>query len=180
LKDWNLVVTSAAGGRKERFLLQELRQFGEFAPTGFRSVYLGRVDDVARFLEEMREASEMMPETFAALGQIVPIEETHSFEPGGFEEALKQAVLPYVQRIGGRKFIVRLKRRGYKGVISSVETERGLADLVFVELERLGFAPLIGFDDPEVILAVELFPNRFGLALISRQMKLRYPFIKVK
>ncbi len=180
MKDWNLIVTSAAGGRRASLLLRELRQLGEFVPTGFRSVYLGRVEDVGRFLDDLLEAGEMMPEAFAALGQVVPVEETHSFEPGLFEETAAKAVLPYAQRIGGHPFIVRVKRRGYKGVISSLEVEHRLADALFAELERLGFEPRIDFGDPEAILAVEIFPNRFGLSLISREMKSRYPFIKVK
>jgi len=180
VKDWNVVVTSAASGRKERFLLQELRQLGEFSPTGFRSVFLGKVADVGAFLDDLREAAEMMPETFAAIGQVVPVEQTHSFEPGELEAALRAAVLPFAERIGPQRFIVRVKRRGYKGAVSSLELERGLADLLHAEIERLGFEPRIDFDHPDAILAVELFPNRFGLALVSREMKERYPFIKVK
>jgi tRNA(Ser,Leu) C12 N-acetylase TAN1 len=185
MKDWNLVVTSAAGGMKERLLLRELRQLGEFAPAGFRSVYLGRAEDVGKFLGDLREATELMPEAFAALGHVVPIDETHSFEPGEFREAARQAVLPLAERIGPRRFIVRAKRRGYKGVLSSLEVERELAELLLAELERAGFEPKdniakIDFEDPDVILAVEIFPNRFGLSLISREMKARYPFIKVK
>jgi tRNA(Ser,Leu) C12 N-acetylase TAN1 len=180
VKDWNVVVTSAAGGRRERLLLDELRQMGDFNPTGFRGVFLGRVEDVRAFLEDLREAAELMPETYGALGQVVPIEETHSFPPEGLEEALLSAVLPRAERIGPARFIVRVKRRGYKGVVSSLELEHRLADALHAEIERLGHEPLIGFTDPDLILAVELFPNRFGLALISREMRSRYPFIKVK
>jgi tRNA(Ser,Leu) C12 N-acetylase TAN1 len=180
MKDWNIVVTSAAGGRRSQRLLQELRQLGEFSPTGFRSVYLGQVEDVGKFLDDLKEACELMPEIFGALGQVVPVEETHSFEPGGFEEVARQAVLPYGERIGPRRFIVRVKRRGYKGLISSLEVEHQLADAVFAEIERLGFEPRIDFTDPDAVLAVEIFPNRFGLSLISRELKSRYPFIKIK
>jgi tRNA(Ser,Leu) C12 N-acetylase TAN1 len=180
LKDWNVVVTAAQGGRRERFLLQELRQFGDFHPTGFRSVYLGWVEDVPRFLEELREAMEMIPEALAGLGQVVPIEETRSFEPGELREALREAVLPYAERIGPRPFIVRVKRRGYKGLVSSPELERELSGLLHADLEARGFEPRIDFADPGAVLVVELFPNRFGLSLIGREMKARYPFIKVK
>lgn len=180
MKDWNVVVTSAAPGRKERVLREELRQMGEFAPTGFRSVFLGRVADTARFLEELREARELMPETFGALGQVVPVEETHSFGPGELEAALLQAALPYAQRIGGSRFIVRVKRRGYKGVVSSLELEHQLADALFAQIQAQGQEPRIDFSDPDLVLVVELFPNRFGLGLLSRELRARYPFIKVK
>ncbi len=180
MRDWNVVVTSAAGGRKEHLLLQELRQLGEFAPTGFRSVYLGRVEDVGRFLEDLREARELMPESFGALGHVVPVEERRSFEPGGLQEALREAVLPWAGRVGGQSFVVRVKRRGYKGAVASPMLERELAELLFEEIERLGEVPRIEVEDPDLILAVALFPNRFGLALISREVRQHFPFVKVK
>jgi len=181
MKDWNVVVTSTGSSRKaERLLLEELRQLGEFAPTGFRSVFLGRVDDKAVFIEDVARALEEMPAAWEGLARVVPIDATLSFEPEGFDDAVAELALGYAPRLSGHKFIVRAKRRGYKGRISSLEVEQRVSGLIHDRIKEEGGEAGTDFEDPDFILAVEIFPNRVGTALLSRELMQRHPFVKVK
>jgi hypothetical protein len=48
------------------------------------------------------------------------------------------------------------------------------------QLESRGQRCRIDFAAPEVIVVVETIHNQCGLGLVTREMKERYPFIKVK
>jgi tRNA(Ser,Leu) C12 N-acetylase TAN1 len=103
-----------------------------------------------------------------------------SFEPEGFDDAARELALGYFQRLSGHTFIVRAKRRGYKGKISSLEVEQQVSGLIHDRIKEEGGESGTDFEDPDYVLAVEIFPNRVGLALLSRELMHRYPFVKVK
>jgi len=43
----------------------------------------------------------------------------------------------------------------------------------------VGDVPLIDFKDPDAIVAVELIGDEWGVELITRTMRERFPFVKV-
>ena len=51
MKDWNLVVTIVPGAGHLREVLRNLGHLGWFAPTPFKDVCTGKVEDVAPVLE---------------------------------------------------------------------------------------------------------------------------------
>jgi len=95
-------------------------------------------------------------------------------------QILKEAVLPYVEKVEGKKFYVRAKRRGHKGEMSSLEIEKEISSFIFEELERAGKQAQVSFSDPDVVIIVETIANRAAVALITREMKEKYPLIKMK
>ncbi|MBW1991479.1 MAG: hypothetical protein JRI59_05075 [Deltaproteobacteria bacterium] len=178
MKDWNLVLTSQMG--QERRLLQELGDLGEFRPSGFREVAIGKVADPAAFLEALRRRWEEQPFLPRMLSSVTPIQVLFPFTLDNLLDRLKQEARKFLPEIAGKAFYVRVKRRGYKGEISSQAVEQDLDRFLLDELAAEGREARIDFHAPEVILFVEILHNQAGLTLITRDMKERYPFIKVK
>jgi tRNA(Ser,Leu) C12 N-acetylase TAN1 len=63
-------------------------------------------------------------------------------------------------------------------VIDTPSTERAIGDLVFRLAEERGRPVKVTFDDPDVILAVEIIGASAGLALITRERR-KFPFVKI-
>lgn len=178
MKDWNVVVTSFMN--QEYRLLPELAGLGDFHPSGFRDVIIGKVPDVGQFLETLRRSWDEKPFLPELLSTMVPLREVFPFSLENLEERLREKVLALGPEIGDRAFYVRLKRRGHKGELSSQLLEQGLDQFLKEELGSRGQKSHIDFEAPEVIVVVEIIHNQCGLGLVTREMKERYPFIKVK
>jgi adenylyl- and sulfurtransferase ThiI len=178
MKEWNVILTSQMG--EERRLLYEMTDYGEFSLSGFRAVILGKVPELKEFFEALKRRWETQPFFPEILSSATPVQILFPFALEGLMERLKQEVLPFLPAIAGKPFYVRVKRRGHKGAISSQEVEQALDRFLLDELATQGLQSRIDFTRAEIILLVELLHNRGGLALITREMQARYPFIKVK
>ena len=95
-------------------------------------------------------------------------------------DKLKETVLPYVEKVEGKKFYVRVKRRGHKGEMSSLEIEKEISSFIFEKIEKAGKQAQVSFTDPDVVIVVETIANRAGIAFITREMKEKYPLIRIK
>ena len=115
MKNWNVIVTVVPGPGRESHLLRQFRRLGQFEPTEFKDVCVGRIEDVAQFLETLRIGRENNEPWLADLGRVIPIEQTFPFVPQTLTEQLKQAVAPFVARMTEGTFHVRLERRGLLG-----------------------------------------------------------------
>jgi tRNA(Ser,Leu) C12 N-acetylase TAN1 len=109
---------------------------------------------------------------------MLPVDRTFAVEARAFAEQLSREVPPLVDHIAGRTFHARVERRGHKGVIDTPSTERAIGDLVFRLAEERGRPVKVTFDDPDVILAVEIIGASAGLALITRERR-KFPFVKI-
>jgi tRNA(Ser,Leu) C12 N-acetylase TAN1 len=178
MKEWNVVLTSQMD--QERRLLRELEGLGEFSPSGFREVIIGKVPDLTIFLETLKEYWEGKAFFPQLLSTVVPVRRVFPFTLENLVDRLQEEVRPLAAEIRDQAFYVRMKRRGHKGEISSLEVEQALDHFLKEELTSRGFSPHIDFTRPEVIVVVETIHNQCGLNLITREMKDRYPFIKVK
>ena len=178
MKDWNVVVTSQAN--EERRLLAELEPLGEFHPSGFREVLVGRVPEVGEFLEILRRYWEDKPFFPQLLSAVVPVRTVFPFTLENLLDRLKEQVLALAPEINDAPFYVRMRRRGHKGVLSSQELEQNLDRFLMEELHARGQKCRVDITQAQVIVAVETVHNQCGLGLITREMKERYPFIKVK
>lgn len=178
MKDWNVVVTSHMD--REHQLLRELDGLGEFHPSGFRDVIIGKVPEVGEFLETLRRLWEEKPFFPPILSTVVPVRLVFPFTLENLVERLKQEAFILGPEIGDRAFYVRMKRRGHKGELSSLEVEQALDQFLKDELTSRGQKCHIDFTAPGVIVVVETIHNQCGLGLVTREMKERYPFIKVK
>lgn len=178
MREWNILVTAHWG--QERKALRFLAQHGEFKSSGFKDVLRGHVEDVDLFLGKLELMRQESPGRIDSLSQIVPLEQTFYFELPDFMEKLKETVLPYAERIEDKKFYVRVKRRGHKGEMSSQEIEKQIAGFILENLEKAGKQAHVNFDEPDIIIVIETIANWAGVTLITKEMKEKYPFVKVK
>lgn len=177
MRDWNVVVTSYM--RQERRLLAELADLGEFGASGFAAVILGKVPDVGKFFETVKARLEKNPVLPELLSSVTPVRRVFPFTLENLEERLRQEIRALAPEIGGRAFYVRLKRRGHKGELHSVEVEQALDRLIQEEFCAQGQNCFVDFHRAEVIVVVETVHNQCGVELVTREMKERYPFIKI-
>jgi tRNA(Ser,Leu) C12 N-acetylase TAN1 len=175
--EFNLVVTLDADGEFGR-LLHDLEAQGDFHPTSFFGVILGRVPDPEGFLHSVRQARREGV-AFSDLGRIVPVDRVFTFTPDDFLDRVCRALGSYLPRLAGRHFYVRLERRGLKGEIVSPEAERSLDDHILEELGRQGSEAEIDFEGAEAVVAVETIGDRCGIGLLTRQQMDRYDFVRV-
>lgn len=174
MKPWNVLVTSLLG--QERNVYRELRQTGDFRRTDFKDVFIGWTDDMEAFLNTV------LLNTFLKerIGKAVPLEQTFSFHAEDFEVKLEGALHAYLPRLADSRFHVRMERRGFKGRLNSLEIEQEMDRLLRERLLEAGKGCEIDFEDPDLILVVETVAAWCGVGLITREMKERYPFIKVR
>lgn len=176
---FNVVVTLASQGRF-RHLLRELEPHGEFRRTEFLGVVIGRVENPAVFLETIREKRQQQLIAFQDLGRAVPLDRVFVFHLEEFTERAKTAVFPYVEELAGKRYYVRLERRGLKGQIVSPEVERELDAFIEQTLAAAGREPArVDFEHPDAVVAVETIGDRCGVGLLTREMLERYDFVRV-
>jgi tRNA(Ser,Leu) C12 N-acetylase TAN1 len=178
MKEWNILATAAR--EQERYLLRFLNTYGEFKGSGFRDVVLGRVEETDVFLRALEDLREENPIKLNPLSQIVPLEKTFHFDLSDFKDKLKEVLSSYVDRIENKKFYLRVKRRGHKGEISSLEVEKEVADFIMESLEKAGKKAQVSFSDPDCILIVETIGNWAGVGFVTKEMKQKYSLIKIK
>lgn len=178
MDDWNVVVTAREHGYQR--LRQWLAQFGPVARTEFRNVLTLKVADIPAFLEGLRAALEANPEIREQLGHAMAMTATFMFQtPEEFEARARETVRALVPELAGKRFHVRIHRRGFKGRLLSPEEERFLDHFLLERLEEAGHPGQITFADPDAILAVETIGQRAGVSLWRREDLERYPFLQL-
>ena len=178
MEKWNILAT--ARRRQERYVLRLLNNYGEFRGSGYRDVILGYVADVPAFLEALESVRREAPGKLRSLGQIVPLERNFQFDVSGFSDKAKEAVLPYIDQLENSRFFVRVVRRGHKGEISGMETEKELDRFILESLEKDGKQATVNIEEFEKMIIIETVEDRAGAGLITREMKGKYPFIKIR
>jgi len=178
MTEWNVLVTAYWG--REKNALRFLTRHGEFRSSGFKDVIRGHVEDKDLFLEKIETMRQENPRRINFISQIVPLEQTFHFDLSDFMDKLKHTVPPYLEKVEGKKFYVRVKRRGHKGEISSQDIEKEISGFILESLEKAGKQAHIGFDDPDAIIVVETIADWAGVGLVRRDMKERYPLVRIK
>lgn len=178
MKNWNVVVTSYKN--KERKLLRELEGLGEFVGSGFRNVIIGKVPEMEDFLETLNRWLEEKPFFDEIFSSVVPLVVVFPFTTENLLDLLKQEALALGPEIGDAVFYVRMKRRGHKGIISSMELEQALDRFLLDELAARGQKCRVDFTSAEIIVVIEAIHTQCGLGLVTQEMKTRFPFIKIK
>ena len=98
MNDWNVLATSVEGARP--LLMMGLRRLGVFRGAGYRNVAIGRVDDVAAFLEGWRDAMASDTVLAASVGRVLPIARTFGIDEASSSQ--RGATATFVVRYGGR------------------------------------------------------------------------------
>jgi len=176
--DWNVVATSRGG--HEYALLSAIGDLGWFESSSAKDVIVGLVDDRAEFLEKLSERLGHDDRIPASLGHVMPVARTVLLEGDPATKPLEDAVAELAGEIGGRSYHVRVDVHGHKGVIHGHHVELLLADVLWDALCRAGHAPRVVFDDPDVVVQVEVLGDRAGVAIVDRRMRERFPFLRVR
>ena len=110
---------------------------------------------------------------------MVPLDKTLTIDVASLVPMLKAEVLGYADRIGSGAFYVRVERRGHKGEIHSQQLEQELAHALVELLTQKGHTPRVDFQNPDVIIAIEIVGDECGIGIITKSLRERYPFVKV-
>jgi tRNA(Ser,Leu) C12 N-acetylase TAN1 len=174
---FNVVVTMSSEGRY-RHLLDELSSLGEFRSTEFLGVVLGQVADREAFLGQVHE-KRRDESALRDLRRVIPLDRVFTFHLEEFQSRLRESIVSYVDDLGGKRFYVRLERRGLKGQIVSPEVERELDGFILQTLQMSNKRGSIDFEDPDAVLVIETIGDRCGVGLLTREMMERYDFVRV-
>jgi tRNA(Ser,Leu) C12 N-acetylase TAN1 len=175
---WNVLATAYDHEFREARAL--LSRFGEVHASDFRNVLVMRVDDVIAFLEAVHRTLAKDASIANAVSRIVPV--THGFRFGSaeeFEDRARGVVSEWVPDLAGKRFHVRMHRRGFKGKLSSQHEEQFLDHFVLERTEIAGMPAIVGFDDPDVIVAVETLGSDAGLSRWTREQLRAYDLLKL-
>jgi tRNA(Ser,Leu) C12 N-acetylase TAN1 len=175
--DWNLIVTAQEGMAQD--LRRALRPVVALRGSGFRNVFAARVDDPDAALVAAGALLERQPFVALWLARMLPIARTFTVDLARLDAQLTDEVAPLLDRLAGRTFFVRVERRGHRGAVHAHATEQTLGTSIFTALERRGDEPRVRFTDPDVVVAVELLGDVGGLALVTRDQRRRFPFVRV-
>jgi tRNA(Ser,Leu) C12 N-acetylase TAN1 len=172
-----VVVTSREGVRRR--LRRALSGVVRLERSGFRGVFVARVDDAQALLRVVDELRAARPALDQWLGKIVPVERTFAVDPATFQARLQEEAAHFVDRLAGRSFHARIVRRGHKGAIHSHACEQALGAFLWDALARRGARPVIVFDDPDAVLVVEMVGDTAGMAVVTREQRMRFPFVRI-
>jgi len=177
MHDWNVVATVHTDGFREACRL--LEQYGPVRRTGFYNVLVMKVEDRQAFMDALAARIGEEPGLLNFISHVMPAEIVFDFEsPADFEKKARQAALGYVHRLAGKRFHVRMRRRGFKGVLSSQVEERFLDDVLLAALDEAGTPGKIAFDDAEMVLALETVGQRAAMSLWSCDDLERFTFLQ--
>lgn len=177
--NFNAVVSAREGTYAQvRTLLEDL---GLVRRTAYYNVLTLRADDLHEAMEALRTRCDTDPAVRDWLGHFTPLETGFSFQsPEEFETRAREAVLQWLPRLAGRSFHVRMHRRGFKGRMEGPAEERMLGGAIVTALEHAGAPGHVTFDDPDAIILVETLGQQAGIALLTRELLQRYPFLNLK
>jgi tRNA(Ser,Leu) C12 N-acetylase TAN1 len=82
--------------------------------------------------------------------------------------------------MGEGTFHIRLERRGYEGRVISPEVEERLGDYVKHVAMQQGKRLQVSFHDSDYVVVAETVGSRCGVALITRELRARYPFVRIR
>jgi tRNA(Ser,Leu) C12 N-acetylase TAN1 len=176
---WNLLVTSLEGQREA--LLRALRTLARFRRGGFPNVLVATVDDPLGFLAVLREAQATSPILRDGLAKAIPIDRTLRLAaPASFVDDVTALLVPLADRLVGRTFFVRVFRRGFRGAIDSTRAEGEVGARLVAHLEARGDRPRVQFRDADVAVVIETLRDEVGVALLGRELRATYPFVRVR
>ncbi len=178
MQEWNAVICVNEHGYKRA--QDVFGDFGEVRRTEFFNVLVMRAEDLNAMLETLRERSHRAPQSLSFLSRLVPVDRAFIFNSvEEFDAKAKESILGWRDQLAGKRFYVRIHRRGFRGRISSPDEERVLDTLLLQELDKISAPGRIDFDNPDAIIAVETIGTWAGTALFTREKLEQYPFVRI-
>jgi tRNA(Ser,Leu) C12 N-acetylase TAN1 len=178
MQECNVIISVNERGFRRAF--EVLAEFGPVRKTDFFNVLLMKVDNIQQFLENLRNRALEDPDYLSFLSRLIPVTRTFTYQtPEEFEMKAKEIVLTWGPELAGKSFHIRMRRRGFKGRLSSLDEEHHLDTVLLEYLEKAGKPGRITFEDPDAVIAVETAAQWAGLSLWRREDLQRYPFIRL-
>ncbi len=174
---WNVLAT--AKDHEQHRLAKRLCRFGDFRWTAYRGLLAGRVEDHEAFFAQLMRCEDAEPGFLDPVARILPITHTFAFRPETLLTQLQDTIRPWAGQIDGHPFHVRCERRGHAGMLHSQAVERTLHERLREWLTAQGHHPVITFRDPEFVIAVELIDTACGIAMLSKSLWTRFPFVRI-
>lgn len=178
--EWNVIVSVQERGYKNARRL--LGEYGRVRKTDYYNILTMAVADIAEFMEEMRALYEMQAPVVRDIGHIMPVTDRFTYQsPEEFEDKAKAVVTPWLPALAGKHFFVRMRRRGFKGRLSSQVEEQFLNEYILDTLANQGEpAAKVDFSHPQQVIAIETLGQEAGMSLWNNDQLARYPFLKLK
>jgi len=163
--DWNVVVTLGEDSFREAVSL--LRKWGAVKRTAYYRVLVVKVENPSAFFADFTAAVANAPGILNFVSHVVPAQETFDFSTAEeFETRARAVALAWAPKLGGKRFHVRLHRRGFKGTLSTPREEKFLDEALLAALGDQGY---IGFTDPDAVIQIETIDGRAGMSLWTRE-----------
>jgi tRNA(Ser,Leu) C12 N-acetylase TAN1 len=176
MRDWNAIVT--ARDRRWSKARQTAGRFARVDRTGFFNVLVARADEPRALLGQLEALAQEDPSIAKAIAHVSPAEQSFDFTtPEEFRAKAHQAVLALAPRLGDKTFHMRIHRRGWKGVLTSTDEERSLAEAVIESTQQEGTRAHVSFDDPDAVILIDIVGTRAGVALWSRADRHHHPLL---
>jgi tRNA(Ser,Leu) C12 N-acetylase TAN1 len=173
MHDWNVIVT--INGDCFKAACDQLAPLGRVDHTRYYNVLAVKVDDIATFMETLCNVMSAFPDTRNSIARVAPVRESFTFQTAEeFASKARESLAKFAPQLSGRRFHVRVHRRGWKEKLHRHDEEQSLGGFLIEELERSGTPAKVAFDDPDYIADVEILDNRAGVALWSRDDLRRY------
>ena len=175
---WNVVVTVYQGELKEAMRL--LAPFGQVRRTDYWNVLAVEVEDIVDFLDKLESTLQEDASIANSVSRIIPVTRTFRFSSREeFEQGARRIVEQWTPELEGKTFHVRMHRRGFKGRLSSQHEEQFLDHYLLDDMRLRASGARIGFEDPDVIIAVETIGQIAGLSRWTRERLDKYELLKL-
>ena len=167
--NWDMV--AVARHRMARAAVEALVPLGKFRPSGYPRVLIGLAGAGSGTLAGGMTKLAELAGLNRSLVRVQALERVVPFERADVTEALCLALDGAGHRFAGKSFHVRSRLRGMKGRLESPAVERALGAFLFERAAAVGEEPRISFDDPDLIVAIEVIGRRVGYAILDRDIR---------
>jgi len=175
---WNVVATALEESFRDAREL--LRRWGPVKGTPYYNVLVMTVEDPLQFLADFAAAVAENPGYLNFVSHLFSAQRSFDFtDAGEFEARAREIALGWTGDLAGKRFHVRMRRRGFKGTLSTPKEERFLDEALLQALDAAGTPGRVGFEAPDAIVQIETVDGRAGLSLWSAADVRRYPFLGV-
>jgi len=174
-EEWNVLVVCRQGPGVTGRTLAALASFGRFRTGGYPQVLLGVVErgpaPAAALSSGIEDLVAGRPPFDELMERVVPVERAVRFIRQDVTETLCEQLEDAGPRLAGKSFHVRAHLRGLKGLVEHPAVERALGAFLAERAEEAGAPARVTFDDPDVIVAIEVAGQRVGYALLDRDLR---------
>lgn len=177
--DWNVLVDVRQHSFSPAYLLFE--EFGTVYQSDFENILLLKVNSIPEFIAAFNQRLVEDPSLTELTNRVMPVTSIFSFQSQAeFETKAKKVVLEWLPMLEGKKFYVRMHRKGFKDRIDGHEEETFLDLIILQELEKIGKPGTISGIDPDAVISIETISDRAGLSFWTRQDLEKYPWLKLE